>query len=179
MSSRKGVPVRTCPRCEREVQDPNVTFCPHCGVNLHVPRTVFQSTKKPSAQPSNRRINLLLALVGVAIVVCIILELRNCVASILPLDPEVGDTVRLVCDRAEWGTPWVEDDNIKLFVQVDPLGEVAGTIPCGTVVTIENIRSWRRKDYFVVPLDSQLPRGWIPSLVIEDYNLVKFEKYEE
>ena len=76
---------------------------------------------------------------------------------------------------------WIEDGNIVLVDQVDPLGDIVGTIPCGTVVTIREIdRGYYGsgpKNYFVVPLDKELPSGWICHLVAEDF--IRFEEYRQ
>jgi hypothetical protein len=64
--------------------------------------------------------------------------------------------------------------------QVDPLGKRVGTIPCGMVVTIREIDEgyWDgNESYFVVPLDTELPSGWICHLVAEDH--IRFEEYKQ
>ena len=182
MSSRENVPVRTCPRCEKEVQDPNVTFCPHCGVNLHVPRTVFQSAKKPTAQPSRRRINLLFVFIGLAVATYFGMWLSQC-AHRQPVSrfPENGDIVRVICKdpEKEWGV-WVANGKFLLVdYVVDDEWDVKDWLPCGTVVTIRNVREERWGDiegYYIVPLDKELPSGWLIALVVED---LEFEMYAE
>jgi len=97
-----------------------------------------------------------------------------------PYKPKVGHTVRVNCWRPGFAGMWIEDGNIVLVDQVDPLGNIVGKIPCGTVVTIIEIDEgyWGgNESYFVVPLDKELPSGWICHLVAEDF--IKFEKYKQ
>jgi hypothetical protein len=49
-------------------------------------------------------------------------------------------------------------------------------MPCETIVTIGDIHEWRGRDYFVVPVDGELPSGWLSKLTVEDH--IEFEKCE-
>ena len=171
-----------CPKCGHQNKD-TARNCVNCRINLEWALENVELFEK--AQPTSKRINLLLVLVCAAIVVLIVVGLRSCVggiASFFPVKPKVGDTVRVVCKRPEWATGRLIEQGsdgqflIVLLEQVDPMGQRAGTIPCETIVTIEDIHEWRGRDYFVVPVDSELPSGWLSSLTVEDH--IEFEKCE-
>jgi hypothetical protein len=73
---------KTCPKCSELIRDSTTTFCPKCGVNVHVPRAAFSSSnKKPVRKSSDGLLKVLLVLVGLALVVCFFSELRSCSSS--------------------------------------------------------------------------------------------------
>lgn len=85
----------------------------------------------------------------------------------------MGDTVRLVCDRVDQRfARMIENGNIVFDGRT-------GTIPCGTVVRITSRKKGyygRYVDYYVVPLDTSLPGGWLNVINIEE---LRFEKYNQ
>ena len=89
--------------------------------------------------------------------------------------PKVGHTVRVKCLEPDSAGIWIQDESIALVDRVTPLGDVIGEIPCGTVVTITEILTLRAgwgTVYFVVPLDTELPRGWICQFITEHIRLI-------
>lgn len=62
---------RTCPRCGKQILDPNAMFCPYCGVNVHVPKSVFDSPQKSAQKQPGYLIFILLLLIGVGIFACL------------------------------------------------------------------------------------------------------------
>jgi hypothetical protein len=119
MSGTKQSRIRTCPRCNRQVTDSKVMFCPYCGVNLHVPHSAMQHGKGRKGKKSTR----ILAILVTAVLLVLAVMLCRGIASVLK-GPEVGDLCypdNPLCSKPLCGGEfiWVEPYQQCKVVQVD------------------------------------------------------------
>jgi hypothetical protein len=112
-------------------------------------------------------------LIVLALVIYLSVSLHQCVNSRSAVRlPEVGDIVRVVCNDPESPGLFVAGGEIVLVDNVvSDEWQIAGWIPCGTLVAMRDIR--KGEGYFVVPVDKALPSGWILHTVARDD--LKFE----